>query len=137
MFTGLTMGPVAGLLTGTVGGIVQDVLTGGVVGVAGLTKTIVGFLAGVTGSQFIVAHPLPRFLVFVGGSLVNGFCYIGLYALIAPLQDAPPFTRLLWQAAGNRVVGVLAFQLAESLPGALQRRRSVRGSRGTLARRLD
>jgi rod shape-determining protein MreD len=137
MFTGLTMGPVAGMFTGSIGGIVQDVLAGGVVGVAGLTKTIVGFLAGVTGSQFIVANALQRFLVFVAGSVVNGLCYIGLYALIGPREDALAFTRLLGQAAGNGAVGILVFQLVETLPGALQRRRSVRGSRGTLARRLD
>jgi rod shape-determining protein MreD len=135
VFTGLTMGPVAGVLTGTVGGIAQDVLAGGVVGVAGLTKTIVGFLAGVTGSQFIVQHPLPRFVVFVAGSLVNGLCYVGLYALIGPRADSVAYGRLFSQAAGNGIVGILAFQLMESLPGTMQRRRG--STRGTLARRLD
>ena len=33
----------------------------GVIGIGGLAKTIVGFLAGIIGTQFIVAQPLPRF----------------------------------------------------------------------------
>ena len=54
VYVALTSGSVTGLWTGTVGGIAQDALSGGIVGVGGLAKTIVGFLVGVIGSQFIV-----------------------------------------------------------------------------------
>ena len=38
--------PVAGMLAGTLGGLLQDMLSGGIVGVGGLAKTLVGFAAG-------------------------------------------------------------------------------------------
>ena len=38
----MRQGAVAGLWTGTVGGLLQDALSGGVVGVGGLAKTLVG-----------------------------------------------------------------------------------------------
>ena len=55
VYVALTSGPVAGLLAGTVGGIVQDALSSGILGMGGLAKTVVGFLAGRFGTQFIVA----------------------------------------------------------------------------------
>ena len=56
VYVALTGGPANGLLTGTFAGLVQDALSSGVIGIGGLAKTIVGFLAGIIGSQFIVAQ---------------------------------------------------------------------------------
>ena len=36
-----------GLLAGTVGGLMQDALAGGIIGIGGLSKTLVGFVVGV------------------------------------------------------------------------------------------
>ena len=60
----------------------QDALAGGIVGIGGLAKTIVGFLVGVLGAQFIVSTPLPRFVMFVGATFVHELCFQGLYALV-------------------------------------------------------
>ena len=40
VFAALAGGPVVGLWTGTFGGLVQDILSGGVIGASGLAKTI-------------------------------------------------------------------------------------------------
>ena len=60
VFAGLQWGPVAGLFGGTIGGLLQDVLSGQIVGVGGLAKTIVGFAAGVIGTQFVLTRPQAR-----------------------------------------------------------------------------
>ena len=65
------------MLAGTVGGLVQDVLAGGIVGIGGLAKTLVGFVVGVLGAQFIVSQPLPRFVMFVGATVVHEACSRG------------------------------------------------------------
>ncbi len=62
IYVALAFGPVAGLLAGTVGGLVQDALAGGIVGIGGFSKTLVGFLVGLLGAQFIVAQSLPALL---------------------------------------------------------------------------
>ena len=67
VYVALVFGPVTGMMAGTAGGLAQDALAGGIVGVGSLSKTIVGFLAGLLGAQFIVAQPLPRFVMFVVG----------------------------------------------------------------------
>ena len=69
VFTGLLMGPSAGLLTGSVTGLVQDAIASGIVGLSGLSKTLVGFGAGVFGTMFIVTRPVPRFVGFFLASL--------------------------------------------------------------------
>ena len=82
MWAALQFGPAAGLLTGAAAGLAQDVLSAGIIGVGGFSKTLVGFGAGVFGSQFIVANALPRFVVLVVGAVVNELIFLGLYAAI-------------------------------------------------------
>ena len=124
VYTALTSGPVPGLLAGTVAGLAQDALSSGVIGIGGLAKTVVGFLAGVIGTQFIVAQPFPRFVVFFAATLVHAVVFIGLYVLLDVRQFGTPYAAVTGQALGNAVVGVVAFQLVELLPGAVERRRT-------------
>ena len=127
VYVALTSGPVTGLLTGTFAGLVQDAMSTGVIGIGGLAKTLIGFLAGIVGTQFIVAQSLPRFVVFFGATLLHGLVFIGLYVLLNLRQFESPYAAVLWQAAANGAVGVLAFQLVELLPGAVERRRAAKG----------
>jgi len=128
-FVGLRMGPLAGLATGSVGGIVQDVLSYSLVGVGGLAKSIVGFGAGLTGQQFIVAHSLPRFFVFWLATLVQAACVLGIYGVIEPSTLQQPYREILAQSVGNGLVGVLAFKVVEWLPGLAERRRLRRAGK--------
>jgi rod shape-determining protein MreD len=127
VYAALISGPITGLFAGTFAGLVQDVLASGVVGIGGLAKTIVGFVAGIIGTQFIVAQPLPRFVVFFGATIVHAAVFYGLYKALNLRQfDVAPAT-IATQALSNAVVGVIAFQLAELLPGAVERRRAAKG----------
>ncbi len=126
VYVALTSGPVTGLLSGMAAGLVQDALSSGVIGIGGLAKTIVGFLAGIIGTQFIVAQPLPRFVVFFGATILHAVVFIGLYAVLNLRQFGSPVAAVSGQAVGNAIVGVIAFQLVELLPGAVERRRAGR-----------
>ncbi len=109
----------------------QESLSTGVIGIGGLAKTLVGFLAGVVGTQFIVVQPLPRFVVFFAATILHAVVFIGLYVALGLRQFGAPVGATLGQAIGNAVVGVVAFQVAELLPGAVARRRAA----GTRVRR--
>ena len=124
VYVALTWGPVTGLLTGTFAGLVQDAMSTGVIGIGGLAKTLVGFLAGIIGTQFIVAQPLPRFVVFFGATLLHAVVFMGLYVLLDLRHFGTPYAAVAGQAAGNAAVGVVTFQLVELLPGAVERRRA-------------
>ena len=126
VYVALTSGPTTGLLTGTFAGLVQDALSSNVIGIGGLAKTIVGFLSGILGTQFIVAQSLPRFVVFFGATVVHAVVFMGLYVLLDLRHFGAPYAGVTGQAVGNAVVGVVAFQVVELLPGAVERRRSQR-----------
>ena len=127
IFVALQYGPVAGLLAGTAGGLVQDALAGGVIGIGGLAKTVVGFLAGLFGAQFIVSQPLPRFVIFVGGTALHEVVFQLLYGLVEARGFRVDTRALLTQAFVNGCVGLAAFFVLEQMPGLLQRRRARRG----------
>ena len=127
VYIALVYGPVTGLMAGTAGGLVHDALAGGIVGIGSLAKTIVGFLAGLLGAQFIVAQPFPRLVMFVTASLLHEACYQGLSALVEVRPFRLPWGPVLTLAAINGTVGLMAFFLVERLPGLLQRRRARRG----------
>ena len=127
VYMALVFGPITGMMAGTAGGLAQDALAGGIVGVGSLSKTIVGFLSGLLGAQFIVAQPLPRFVMFVSASVLHEVCYQGLSALVEVRPFRLAFAPVLTQAAINGIVGLAAFFMVERMPGMLQRRRARRG----------
>jgi rod shape-determining protein MreD len=129
-YIGLTSGPVLGIVAGTIGGLAQDSLTGGIVGIGGLAKTVVGFVTGVIGAQFIVSQALVRFLVFFGATVVHAAVVLGLGLLLGLSPGARPLVKIAAQGAGNALVGIAVFQLIEFLPGAVERRRAGRGGPG-------
>ena len=126
VYVALTAGPTAGLLSGALAGLIQDALSTSLIGIGGLAKTVVGFLAGIVGTQFIVVHSLPRFVVFFAATVVHAVVFMGLYAVLDLRHFGTPYASVAGQAAGNALVGVVAFQLVELLPGAVERRRGSR-----------
>lgn len=127
---GLFFGPTAGLITGTVAGLCQDALSGGVLGVAGLAKTLVGFVAGVVATQFIVSGIIPRAVVFFALTWVHGVCFLGLYAMIERHGIGHPWRQLLVQSLLNAVLGVVGTQLIERGPDWWRRRQYTRRTEG-------
>lgn len=128
VYVALAAGPVAGLWTGTLGGLAQDTLSGGIVGVSGLTKTVVGFVVGQVGSQFIVEQPWYRFAIYFAATLVHAFCFLGLYAVLGSGGWRVPVAGVFAQALGNAIVGVGATLAIQVTPGLVERRRARRSS---------
>lgn len=123
VYVALTSGPTTGLVVGGVAGLIQDSLSSGIMGVGGLAKTLVGYLAGRLGTQFIVTAPLPRFLVFIAATVVHAGVFMGLYVLLGLREFPSPYAAVAGQAVGNAFVGVVGFQVLEWLPGFMARRR--------------
>jgi rod shape-determining protein MreD len=116
VYAALIMGPVTGLMTGTFAGLVQDTLSSGVIGIGGLSKTLIGFLVGIVSTQFIVTHTIPRFVVFFLATIAHAVIFIGLYVLLGLRERGVPYVAVLGQATGNAIVGVVAFRLVERWP---------------------
>jgi rod shape-determining protein MreD len=128
IYVALAYGAVTGLLAGAAGGLIQDALAGGIVGLGGLSKTLIGFLVGVLGAQFIVSTTVPRLVMFVAATFVHELVFEGLHALVEGRHVVFHFSATLVQALVNALIGVMAFWVVEQGPGAMQRRRLRRRS---------
>jgi len=126
VYIALKSGPSAGLVAGTAAGLIQDALSNPVLGIGGLAKTLIGFLAGVLATQFILTGPLPRFVLLAMATALHAAIFMGLYVLLDLRQFPDPFAAVIGQALGNGFVGVVVYQLLEWLPGFVDRRRAGR-----------
>lgn len=133
VYAALQSGAAAGMLAGTVGGLLQDAASGNVLGMGGLVKTLVGYASGVLGTRFVVAKAGARSLIVAGATFVHGLLMAGLQAVMAQAWPRVAWTDMLEAVAINTVVGWIAFQMTESLPGVVERGRSRR--RSSLGRR--
>ena len=128
VYLALAYGPVTGMFAGMVGGLVQDALAGGIVGLGGLTKTAIGFVVGVLSAQFNLTSTVPRLVIFVVATLVHQVLLAGLQRITGSPMMSLQFSRLLVQALINALVGVIAFFVVEQGPEVIQRRRMRRTS---------
>ena len=109
--------PSTGLLLGMVIGLLQDSLSGPTVplGLYGIAKTIIGYLASSIGARLDTEHPVARFaltILFFG--LHQGILVLTRRMLLA--QPEPWFNlHLAIAAAINAVVAVFLFHLLDRL----------------------
>ena len=109
--------PSTGLLLGMTIGLLQDSLSGPTVpiGLYGIAKTIIGYLASSIGARLDTEHPIARFaltVIFFG--VHQGIVILTRRLLLA--QPEPWFTmHLAIGAAVNAVVGVFLFMLLDRL----------------------
>jgi rod shape-determining protein MreD len=130
---GLQWGPVAGLIGGTIGGLMQDVLAGDVAGVGGLAKTLVGFAAGVIGAQFVMTQASGRALVVALATPIHRLMMLGFTALIDERWPGIGWGAMLAEVGINACVAFAVLHGVATLPGALTRWRANR--RASLGRR--
>jgi rod shape-determining protein MreD len=126
VFVALRWGIVAGMLAGTLGGLLLDLLSGVVIGVGGLSKTLIGTAAGAVGASFVVARPNARVLIVTAATVVHRALVLGLTGLIDQRWPVVPWTAMLEETVLNSLAALVVFHAAESVPEALARGRARR-----------
>ena len=114
VYYGFTMGsPIASIVIGSALGLMQDSLSGAVLGANGLSKTLIGFFAATAGSKFAVDQPIARvfalFLFSVGDDLL--VTILGL--MVGPISSATYSGALgawLLSATFNTLLGLALFE---------------------------
>ncbi len=107
--------PASGLLLGTTIGVLQDAVSHVPIGLYGIAKTLVGYLASSVGSRIDVEHPLSRFtFAFLFFHFHQAAVAITMRLLLA--QPAAFFTLdLLAASLVNAVLAVALFPLLDRL----------------------
>jgi rod shape-determining protein MreD len=101
--------PSGGLLLGMVIGLLQDSLSHTPIGLYGIAKTLVGYMASSLGARIDVEHPLSRFLITLFFFYVHNSALV-LITRVLVAQPAPYLTtRLLTASLVNAGLAVVLF----------------------------
>lgn len=110
--TGILRGAESGAVIGLAGGLLQDLLSGGPLGMHGLSKLVVGFGSGLFERSIYIENPfLPAVAAFAGTLL--GEALLNIVGVVTglgtvSLRDAVP--RVLIQAVLNSVIAPPLFR---------------------------
>src|SRR5207249_7764321 len=85
VYYGFILGnPVASIVIGSSLGLMQDSLSGAVLGANGLSKTLIGFFAATAGSKFAVDQPVTRVFAIFLFTLGDGLLVTILGLMVGP-----------------------------------------------------
>lgn len=106
-------GLLTGILVGAISGLVQDSFSGGIIGIHGFAKTLVGFAVGLLSTILIMENLVAQALLLGLATLLNGAVIIGINYLFfhSPLKGF--WGTMSFQCLGNIGVGVVIFQSAK------------------------
>ncbi|HWP45469.1 MAG TPA: rod shape-determining protein MreD [Blastocatellia bacterium] len=114
VFLSLQREPFQGMWTGFIAGLGGDIIAGGILGVGGFTKTLIGYLIAVASIKFPLENPLARLAVVAVASAANTVLYVGLHLMLE--QDLPhtsnwaEFSKTVgWKALGDTVTAIFLF----------------------------
>lgn len=114
VYCGLVSGEIHGMLAGALGGWIQDVYFGGtVVGMGGLSKSLIGFAVGVASARLLVGGTAQRLLILFTATLGDTLLFERLAAFFElPLAELS-FPGMIGRATVNAVVGTGIYELLE------------------------
>jgi len=106
---------VAGLLTGSVVGLVQDMLTHQPIGLYGIAKTVVGYGASSLGVKLDVESIPTRLIVTTGFYVLHELLYFGIAKGMVGLEPYWSWPHELEAALANAILGVGLFAVLDRL----------------------
>jgi rod shape-determining protein MreD len=114
VYYGFTLGnPVESILIGSSLGLMQDSLSGAVLGANGLSKTLIGFFAATAGSKFAVDQPIARVFALFLFTIGDGLLVTILGLMVGPASGATYGGALgSWalSAVFNTLIGLVLFE---------------------------
>jgi len=107
--------PIPGLITGALIGTVQDAFSHHYIGLNGIAKTIIGFLASSLGVRLDVENPGSRFLMTVGFYLVHQIILVVIDVLLVGVREPWDWSHTLLAAFANGLMAVVLFVALDRL----------------------
>jgi len=104
-----------GLFTGSAIGLLQDSLTHQPLGLYGIAKTVIGYLASSIGVKIDVENPGSRLLIVFGFYLLHQLIYLAVARGLAERALAWQWGHQAIAALANALLAVLLFSLLDKL----------------------
>jgi rod shape-determining protein MreD len=107
--------PIQGTLMGAAMGLFEDALSHHAIGVNGIAKTVVGFLAASVGIRIDVENHAVRLLLNFALSLLSSVIYFFTYRGLLGLTLEWSWLTELMRAVGNSLIAVVLFPVLDRL----------------------
>jgi len=105
--------PITGLITGSLIGTVQDAFTHLPIGLNGIAKTMIGYLASSLGVRLDVENPGSRFLMTFAFYLIHRLIYTIIDILLVGAKEPQNWGHLLFSAICNGALAIPLFALLD------------------------
>jgi rod shape-determining protein MreD len=105
--------PIQGTLMGAAMGIFEDALSHHAIGVNGIAKTAVGFLAASVGIRIDVENFTIRLLLNFLLSLLSSAIFLFVYRVLLGIELEWDWLVQLYTAIGNSLIGLVLFPLLD------------------------
>lgn len=121
---GVFRGAEQGAVVGLAAGLLQDLLSGGPLGVNGLSKLVVGFASGLFERSIYIENPLlPAVAAFAGSLLAETLLtIIGVVTGVGPFVWSVAIPQVLVQAALNSAIAPVVFRGVRSIEERIEKR---------------
>jgi rod shape-determining protein MreD len=107
--------PILGTIMGAGMGLFEDALSSHAIGVNGIAKTVVGFLAASVGIRIEVENHIVRLLLNFSLSLLSSCIYYFTYRFLLGLPLDWSWLTELFKAIGNSLIANLLFPVLDRL----------------------
>jgi rod shape-determining protein MreD len=107
--------PIQGTIMGAGMGLFEDALSHHAIGVNGIAKTVVGFLAASVGIRIEVENNIVRLLLNFSLSLLSSAIYLFIYRVLLGLTLDWSWLTELMRAVGNSLIAVVLFPVLDRL----------------------
>lgn len=105
--------PIQGSVLGGILGIFEDALTGHAIGINGIAKTLVGYLAATIGIMVNVENFAVRLILTFFLSLVGSMTYFFVVHFLLGLGIDTNWPTELYKAIGNSVIALVVFPVLD------------------------
>lgn len=114
VYFGLQRAPILGMLTGVIAGLGGDAVGGGILGVGGFSKTLIGYLVAAASVRLSLENPLARLSVVAIASAGSTVLFVGLNQM---LEQSLPYVStwgefgatIGWKMLGDTVASIVLF----------------------------
>jgi rod shape-determining protein MreD len=120
VYFGLQRAPMLAMFTGMALGLGGDAVSGGILGVGGFAKTLIGYLVAVASVRFALENPLARLAMVALSSATNTVLFIGLYLMLdQPLPEVATYAdlgrRVGWGTLGDTAAAIVVFIIVDRI----------------------
>ncbi|HMG34770.1 MAG TPA: rod shape-determining protein MreD [Blastocatellia bacterium] len=114
VYYGLQRSPMLAMFCGLALGLGGDSISGGVLGVGGFAKTLIGYMVASVSVRFSLENPLARLATVAIASAANTLLFVALYQMLdQPLSHADSWQELGrttgWKVVADTVAAVPIF----------------------------